>query len=201
MARKARPPSAADLRRIEAASHPAKRTKRRADVPGTAKLARRPDLTPLAAIQLVQMLHAGIPADKALVYFSVEHYDACTPKQRAAWLSDWCNSPRMLQATRDFLKGEWHELDPDARLQIALDKHLAELAYLLYTTDYRTAEPPDVRKLDTARDAITAYVKESAGGEETPFIKAMRDMLEGKMGDAGLGMPIVGAMPVTPKES
>lgn len=184
---------------MDAKRNPRQRAKRRSDVEGTAKLTRRPDLTALGAAQFVQMLHAGIPADKALCYFSVDYYESCTKDQIKRWLTEWCNDPLLVQATTEFTKGEWHTLDADSRLQLALDKHLAELAYLLYTTDYRTADPVDVRKLDTAREAIAAQLKELAGGEETPWMKAMRELLAGSLDAHGLTPPQVESVPVVRK--
>lgn len=198
MPRKHRKPNVFDIERIERQRQPARRNKRRSDVSGSAKLTRQPELTASLAIQFVQMLHAGIPADKALVYFSVDYFNSCDKHARQAWLDRWCSDPLVLAATTAFLKGEWHTLEPDARLQCALDKHLAELAYLLYTNNYSDADAP-TGKMNVAREALMAYMQEQSSGEETPFMRAVRELVDGKMGDAALGMPIVPTTPVAKK--
>src|SRR4051812_35548942 len=84
---------------------------------------RRPVLDAGSAMEFVKLLHSGIPATLCLAYFSADHYDSLTEKQRQVWLAQWARSPLVVQAAADFNKGAWQDLDKDARLQIALDKH------------------------------------------------------------------------------
>lgn len=145
----------------------------------------RPALTDQTALELVKLIHSGIPGVLCLSYIAPQFYDTQTDKQRATWLADWQRHPLMAKAAAHFNKAEWQDLDGDARLHIALDKHLAELAYYLYTSDFALLEGLAYKKLADAREALMTHLDASESGDETPFMKAMRDLLADKIGAAG----------------
>lgn len=182
------PMSKADRQRAEARRDPAKRNKKRSDVPGTALLTREPPLTPAFAAEFVKLLHAGISPLHALAYFAPQHFDSLDRSGRLAWLSKWERDPLMATASVSFMKGLWQDLDKDTRLEIALDKHMAELAFLLYSSNYKDAEGTELKKLDSARDAITQWISQGDESADTPYVRALRDLLEGKLHDS-LGPP------------
>lgn len=162
---------------------PSGRNKRRSDVPGSALLTREPKLTPEYAREFVKLLHAGIPASQTLSYFAPEHFASLRPSKRREWLTRWQNSPLMAEAATAFTKGAWQDLDKDSRLQVAIDKHMAELAYFLYTTNYQRADGTDLKKLTDARTAIMAFMAEGDGDADTPMMRALKELLDGKIGD------------------
>lgn len=162
-----------------------RRNKVRSDIPGTRALVRRPELTDALALELVKLLHSGIPPVLAIAYFAPDHYDGINEQARKEWAQDWLRSPRVAAAVAAFNKGSWHELSKDDRLQLALDKHLAELAYFLMNTPYADAQGTELKKLGEARDAITAVLKQAEGDVETPWMRAMRELLTEKLDQIG----------------
>lgn len=175
------------------ATREARRNKPRSDMAGTRPLTREPKLTATYAYEFVKLLHAGIPPLQALSYFAPKHYAALLPKDRATWLAKWLNARLLVDATTTFNKAKWQDLDKDSRLTIALDKHMAELAYFLYTSNYQDVEGQDLKKSIDARTAILTYVKEGDGDSDTPFMKAMKDLLAGRIdGQVTSGPPQMG---------
>lgn len=165
-----------------------RRNKKRSDIPGTRSLWREPKLTADVAYEFVKLLSSGIPAARAIAYFAPDYYTSIDTAKRRDWLSRWSNDVVVATAAAKFNSGQWQELEKDARLQIALDKHLAELAYYLYTTTFAEAEGGELRKLTDAREAIMAVIKSQEGDAETPWMRAMREMLSDKLG-ATMGPP------------
>lgn len=176
--------SQAERARIEQRRDPKRRNKQRSDVPGTAALTREPVLTAAFASEFVKLLHAGIPPLSALSYFSPAHFDTLDRHNRLLWLSKWERSPLMAAASTKFMKGQWQDLDKDSRLELALDKHMAELAYLLFTSDYAKSEGAETKKIDAARDAITHWIAQGDEDVDSPYVRALKDLLEGKLTDA-----------------
>lgn len=132
-------------------------------------------------MEFVKLLHSGIPATLCLAYFSADHYDSLTEKQRQVWLAQWARSPLVVAAAADFNKGAWQDLDKDARLQIALDKHLAELAHFLYTHTFDAAEGVEYKKMADARATLMEHLTAAEGEPDGPFQRMMRELLAGKI--------------------
>jgi hypothetical protein len=174
----------------------------RSDIPGPRPVHRRPELTRELAVQFVKILSAGVPAGDALVYFAPEHYGGLSDEQLAKWLRDWTTDDLVIRALNSINGGAWEDLDKDRRIEIGLDKAMASLAYFLYTHDYATCEGNDLKRHDAARKDIMEYLKaRSIGDDDAPFMKAMREIVEGKL---KVGMPPqLSAIPVPPhvKES
>lgn len=153
----------------------------------------RPDLTPALARQLVQLLHAGVPALTCLAYLAPDYHAALTLEQRKAWYLALVGSRAVLDAARELNGGDWQTLDADRRLTLALDKHFAELAHYLYTHDYAEADGNEAKKISEARAAITEKLRGDSEGDDTPFTRMMRDLMEGKLRDADLAPPTAAA--------
>ena len=155
--------------------------KPRADMVGTRPLTRQPELTWDIARQLVRLLSAGIPPMECLAYFAADHWIAIDKEGRAKWLTEWTTHDLVIRALSAFNGAPWEDLDKDARLQLALDKQMAELAYFCYTRDYATADGIDLKKLDTARHDLMEYLSaKGAGDQDSPWMQALRDIVEGK---------------------
>lgn len=141
-----------------------------------------PRLTPETAHEFVKLLHAGLPQLRAMAYLAPEYDRTISKTTRRMWQRRWMNDPILLEATTRLNGGQWVALDPDKRLEIALDKHYAELAYFLYTHDYAQLEEVELKKADVAREALSAKLTASqTEGEDAPWTRFMRDLLDGKV--------------------
>jgi hypothetical protein len=149
------------------------------------------------------MLTAGLPQMHAVLYFLPDP-DAAHAEEVLRLAHAWQRSADVLAAIAQLNGGEWVALDEDRRLQIALDKHHAELAYYLYTTSFTTAAGAELGKLNTARQAIRDKL---SGGidADSPLARFMRDLIEGKtpaqLTSAGMVSIPVRKSPSTTQES
>lgn len=96
----------------------------------------------------------------------------------AAWARVWQRDPLLLQAMTDHNGAEWQDLDAERRLQLAIDKHMAELAYFLYSHNYASLVGKDVDKADNARGAIMDYLTAKGGDPDAPWMKHLKDLVE-----------------------
>lgn len=131
------------------------------------------DPTAEQAYEMAKLLLAGVPQDDALAYVlgSVE------AGVLAVALPRWMQSRLVVDALATLAGGRWPDLEPDARLDVALDKHNAELAHYLYTHDFETAEGKELGKLKYAREALSA---ERSGRLQanSPFMKFLATILK-----------------------
>lgn len=151
--------------------------------PGKVKIpANEPRLTPDLAYELVKLLHAGLPQLQAMAYLVPEYDRGVSKTLRIGWRRRWMNDPLLLDAAKRLNGGEWVSLDAERRLEIALDKHYAELAYFLYTHDYADLEEVDLKKADVAREALAAKLNAAESeGDDAPWTRFVRDLMEGKV--------------------
>lgn len=136
------------------------------------------------AHQFAKLLLAGVPQPDALCYVlgSVE------PGIIELALPRWMRSPRVVDALATLNGGRWPSLDADARMDIALDKHYAELAHYLYTHDYDTAEGKTLSKLDKAREALESQ-RTGRIQANSPFMRFLNAILApGKAATLGSGV-------------
>lgn len=126
----------------------------------------RPNLTSAKAREFALLLASGVDPLNALRYMAPSAFDRMADDERTDWLNALAGDRLVLRAVNELNGAEWHHLDADKRLQLALDKHFSELAYLLYTTSYRTAEGSILRKIDNAAERLMKYLTESDGGGE-----------------------------------
>lgn len=138
--------------------------------------------------QLARLLLSGIPLDQSLAYIDPVYAaldEEPDPIKRDAQKRPihkrWLNSP-LLAAEMTLLNGgEWELLEKDVRIRLAYDKHLAELAFLLYSKSYLMVSGLDEQKMDNARTAIGKYLDRSTADPEAPWMRAIRDMYEGRI--------------------
>lgn len=172
-----------------------------------------PPLTPDSARDFAKLLAAGVSASEAIRFVHPSLYATATPAQRRRWASVWTNDALLLDAINLLRGGAWQDLDKDARLSVALDKHLAELAYFLYTHDYAKLEGDALRKADAAAERLMEYLAESDGAPSTAwqaFVQALMDKVdrasdESTVNTGGLtvseneNFPIEATVPLRPK--
>ena len=111
------------------------------------------------AFQFALMLHHGLPAESAITYF-VETED---PKELALMLSKWTTSKKVAAAQKVLIGKDWTELTLDESIDVALNQHYRSLAFLLYSTNYLSANQGEKAKLDSARAALEAKKAGTAG--------------------------------------
>lgn len=124
------------------------------------------------ALEFAKLLRSGVPQPDALAYVlgTVEagYIDLALPR--------WMRAKNVVEALATLNGGRWPALEPDARLDIALDKHYAELAHFLYTHDYETAEGRDLGKINAAREALEK-LRTGRLEQSSPFVKFLRTLL------------------------
>lgn len=122
----------------------------------------------------VRLRASGVPPVEAVVFFAKGH-ETLTLKQWAACAREWETSKLTKDAWDRFNGGEWKDLDDETRIEKALAHHIAQCAYLLYTSELASETAP-MGKLNYAKTTILAKLqmdKESGGlGDAfTDFLK------------------------------
>lgn len=139
-------------------------------------------LTEDNALQFAIMIEAGVPPSHAILYFA----ESDDPAEVAAMTSKWMRSRLVKQAILKLMGSPWHKLSLDERCKHALDNHYSQLAYLLHSEHYATADTPTKQKLDTARAAIEAKLAGVAG--KTDVLSAFLDDV--RSGRLKVGRPV-----------
>jgi hypothetical protein len=116
-------------------------------------------LDALSAYQFALMLQAGMPPEDIIAYFLPD----AEPGHKATVLSNWLRSRQLQEAVKDIQGKEWQLMSNEERIQRALDKHYAELAYFLYTHNYSAVAGLDKTKADTARSVLETKLAGLAG--------------------------------------
>jgi hypothetical protein len=111
------------------------------------------------ALQFAVMLHAGLPAAEAILYFT----ESDDPAEIGLQLRRWMASKMVRSASAKLMKKPWQQMSLDERCRYALDQHYSQLAYLLHSEHYGEADLAHKAKLDTARSAIEAKLAGMAG--------------------------------------
>ena len=142
-----------------------------------------PALTSETAYEFVQLLHAGLSGLDALAFIAPEYREALAgdAAKSQAWLLQWSRSRLVLEAATTLNHGQWHKLDAEARLAIALDKHYAELAYFLYTHDWATLQGLDLSRATDARTALAKKLEGREASDDSPMLAFMRALQEGNV--------------------
>jgi len=125
-------------------------------------------------MDLATLLRSGVPQPDALAYILGPSLD---PHLAPTILARWLRDPAVRDALATLNGGAWPTLAPEARLDVALDKHYAEMAYFLYTHDFDQATGPELRKLDTARTALEAQ-RTGRLQANSPFMKFLTALLK-----------------------
>lgn len=111
------------------------------------------------ALQFAILLQAGLPAEHAILYFA----ESDDPGEIALLLSKWTRSRTVAEAQRSLLGKNWQEMTTEEMCDVALDQSYRSMAYLLWTTNYVTANQGEKAKIDTARTALEAKKAGTAG--------------------------------------
>jgi hypothetical protein len=134
------------------------------------------------ALQFAVMLHAGLPANEAILYFA----DSDDPGEIASQLHRWMKSKLVRSASAGLMRKPWQSMSLDERCKYALDQHYSQLAYLLHSEHYGQAEPALKGKLDTARNAIEAKLAGMAGKTDA----LSQFLMDLKTGSRRVGAPV-----------
>jgi hypothetical protein len=116
---------------------------------------RLPDISAEIATQVALLLTAGLTPDRAVAYVLPGLDDTV----RATITTTWMGSRYMLDALATLNGGQWQDLPPDQRIHVALSKHRAECAYLMYTQSLAHADRATFTKLSYAREVLDLYTK------------------------------------------
>lgn len=146
----------------------------------------QPPLTPKLAAAFAKLTMVGVPQVNALRYCAPEYFAVAGEEGIFEWLKAWLNDPRLLHAMSALNGAEWHDLSADARLTIAFDKHMAELAYFLYSHTYERLDGIDLKKADNARDALQAYLDKGTGDPDSPFNRFVEEFMKQSTGQTDM---------------
>lgn len=136
------------------------------------------------AEQFCLMLNAGMPSLDAIKYFLAE--GEWTAGAVQAVHDKWVNSGAVKKAWAVILGKSWQDLDLDARIQFAIDKHYAELAYFLYSHNFSSVAGADLVKANTARGVLETKLAGLAGRGDA-LSEFLLDLQKGKV---KLGEPL-----------
>lgn len=118
------------------------------------------------AANYVKLRVSGVPAIDAVQLFA-KGDENLTAKQWHTCADRWEHDPRVVAQWDEFRGGKsWPDLDADERTEIALDLHVAQCAYVLYTNNISDPFAP-MKTIAYARDVIMeklAADKNTGGG-------------------------------------
>lgn len=137
------------------------------------------------AEQFALMLHAGLPAGDAILYFMPEGSDlgACIDAARR-----W-EKHRLVLAALDALNGgEWVGKSPQERIELSLEKVYNEMAYFLFSHNYGDLQGDKQRKADTCRLALEAKLAGMAGKMDALY-QFWSDMKAGRQKSLAAAFP------------
>ena len=118
-------------------------------------------LTPDQAQEFARIVLSGVPLQRAARYFLPTDLEHDEVRDEAAHF--WAQ-PEVQSALEALTGGvPWQRLSKEERLSIALDKHYAELAYFLWSTNYSELDGAGKQKADTCRQALEAKLAGTAG--------------------------------------
>lgn len=118
-------------------------------------------LTAPEAETFALLLLAGAPARVAATYFAGPGADD-EDLQDAA--NQWSDQSEVKQELLKLTGGvPWHRLSDEERLQLAMKKHYAEMAFFLWTHNYGELSGGDRQKADTCRESLERKLAGTAG--------------------------------------
>ena len=137
-----------------------------------AQVARADSLLPKPdeAMELALMLQAGVEPRQALGYF----FDSSSEADIA--YAHWLPHRRLQEAFTKLNKGEWQKLSPEERIELALNKHYAEMAYFLWTHHFAELAGKELDKADVCRDVLEKKLAGTAG--QTPLQRFWDDFVK-----------------------
>lgn len=143
----------------------------------------KPEFTRNLAHQVAVLLAAGVPPNDAVRYLAPKYWDGLDEPARTDYAKEIAGSLLLVDAMSELNGGKWEELEPARRLQLALDKHLAELAHFLYTHSYANETGVGLDKMDAAAKRLTDYLTDSDGSDETPWKRFVTEFMSKIEGD------------------
>lgn len=138
----------------------------------------------------VAMTEAGIPAATTLHYIGGPVWEGWSAGQRRDTILLWQRSKEVRDAQAAVHGATWIAMPAERRVQVALDKHHAQLAHFLFTHPYDTLTDLELKKADTAREALTAVIAAKTGDAETPLVRMLRDLVEGRLVSGPARLPL-----------
>jgi hypothetical protein len=111
------------------------------------------------AIEFCVLLKAGVPAEHAILYFVATE----DPQELNQTLAKWLRSRAVSKAQQTLLGKRWQDMSLEEQCNAALEQTYASLAYMLFSTNYTTANAGEKSKLDSARTALEARKAGTAG--------------------------------------
>lgn len=131
------------------------------------------------ARQFALLLDSGMPSGEAIRYFLPP--DEAVPAETIKALHDgWVKSSALRAAMLEVRGKEWQDLSLDERLQLAINKHYAELAYYLYSRNFTEAAGAELQKMNEARRVLEAKLAGLAGKSD-PLTRFWEDVVSGKV--------------------
>lgn len=114
-----------------------------------------PQMSPKLAAIFAKLLHVGCPGLRAVLYCAPE-LDMDTAKLT---LREWMADSQVLKAIENINGGAWIDLPPEERFKLAFDKHISEMAFHLYATNFGEIEHKDgLDKLKQCREVVGSLI-------------------------------------------
>ena len=145
--------------------------------------------TPEQAEQFAQMICCGMPPLEAILYFLPESNEEPPNNDIIALAKKWQGSKRVARAVEKLSGGPWQGLDPEARLNLAIEKQYNEMAYFLYSRNYVELKGAERAKADTCRDAIERKMAGMAGKMDA-LNRFYADITSGKVALNKISLPV-----------
>ena len=112
------------------------------------------------AQQFALLLMAGVSPASAATYFLPSKVQDEALQEAA---QTWCHQREVMKHVEAMSGGPWEKLTKEQRLQVALDKMYAEMAFFLWSHSYGDLQGLDRQKADTCRAALEAKLAGTAG--------------------------------------
>jgi hypothetical protein len=144
-------------------------TKRKAQPKMTEAAARElgpngmPVMTEDLALVFATLLHVGCPPIRAVLVIKPE-----TTKEIAEVTArQWLNDALVLSAMEDRIGGKWMELPMDKRMELARTKHIAEMAFYLWSGNFNDAmSKEEIAKMKEAREVVSKELGVESGDDD-----------------------------------
>lgn len=152
-----------------------------------------PQMTAKLATVYAQMLHAGCPPLLATEYMAPQLSKEVLKATTRLWVADVL----VQQAVEQLIGGAFITLPPERRYQLALEKHLSELAFFLHSNNFNDAAGKDgLEMFKQAREVLKAELK--GGTDESDpmqaFARFALDMVKLQVAEKTAASPIAPAL-------
>lgn len=119
-----------------------------------------PTMTSDLALVFAKLLSVGCPPIRATLYCAPQLNETDAGRDTAKKVArQWAADVQVLEAITSINGGKWHELPAEKRYQLALEKHNAEWAFFLWTTNVNDVEHREgLEKLKQGRDVLKSLL-------------------------------------------